>query len=77
MMDDVAEAAVDRGMKEIERKQIRLDLITNEEAVTLASSLIKEIGPDHARAVAEVLRNGWSAGCWRILAEMRRELGVI
>lgn len=63
-------------MAALTAQQCRLDLLTSEEAATLASSLIQEIGPDHARAVAETLRNGWSAGAWKILTELRRELGV-
>ena len=53
-------------------KRAAPDFIDRREAERRAGKLIDAIGRDHARAVCDTLRHGFSAGSWRILSEMER-----
>ena len=53
--------------------QVPLDFIDRREAERRAAKLLSTIGRDHAKAVADALRFGFSAGSWRIVSELQKQ----
>jgi hypothetical protein len=54
-----------------------LDFIDKREAETRATRLIAAIGRGNAALVVGVLKHGFSAGCWRIVAALEAQAGSV
>ena len=56
-----------------DESRVPLDFITRQQAEKRAAALIKAIGRENAKRVADALKFGFSAGAWRTVSEMEKQ----